>query len=147
MENQAISVKGRVLALDFGKKRIGLALSDPLGITTQGLPTFERTNMRADLTALATLAQEHEVVLLLFGYPFHMSGQESLQGQRTKDFAARLSKLTEIEVRFWDERLTSVEAESVLKERGGRVTRKSGVVDQMAARILLGGFLESGELR
>ena len=145
MENKPFSSKGRVLALDFGKKRIGLALSDPLGIIAQGLPTLERVNNRKDLAALAVLSKEREVSLLLFGYPFHMSGQESQQGQFTKDFAERLAKSTGLEVRYWDERLTSVEAEDVLRGQGVSFGRGSGAVDQMAARILLESYLESGE--
>src|ERR1700759_312923 len=75
VEYKGQSVKGRVLALDLGKKRIGLALSDPLGITAQGLPTLERTNIRQDMSALAALIAEREVTLLLMGNPIHMSGQ------------------------------------------------------------------------
>src|SRR3954470_10052384 len=73
--------KGRILALDLGKKRIGLALSDPLGITAQGLPTLQRTTIRADLTALEDLIREHGVKVILMGHPLHMSGRESRQSE------------------------------------------------------------------
>src|SRR5271154_4398814 len=86
--------KGRILALDLGKKRIGLALSDPLGITAQGLPTLQRTNIREDLAALASLIEERGVRRLLIGHPLHMSGRESRQSEYTRDFAQRLAERT-----------------------------------------------------
>src|SRR5436853_4662369 len=89
----------RILALDLGKKRIGLALSDPMRITAQGLPTLTRTNIRNDLAALEKLAAERDVGLILLGYPLHMSGREGRQVEYTKDFAARLVARTGLEVR------------------------------------------------
>ena len=91
---QANSDKRRILALDLGKKRIGLALSDPLGITAQGLPTLQRTNIREDLAALAGLIEERDVGLLLMGHPLHMSGREGRQADYTRDFAERLAART-----------------------------------------------------
>src|SRR4051812_36502169 len=78
--------KGRILALDLGKKRIGLALSDPLGITAQGLPTLQRTTIREDIAALGKLIAEKEVALVLLGHPLHMSGKEGRQAEYTRDF-------------------------------------------------------------
>src|SRR6202044_950912 len=110
--------KGRILALDLGKRRIGLALSDPLGITAQGLPTFQRTNIREDLAALASLAEEREVGLILMGFPLHMSGREGRQAEYTREFGERLAARTGLPIRYWDERLTTVEAQRVLKSSG-----------------------------
>src|SRR5437762_10506649 len=84
--------KGRILALDLGRKRIGLALSDPLGITAQGLPTLERTNLREDIAALWQLATEREVGLILMGFPLHMSGHEGKQTDYTREFATKLGE-------------------------------------------------------
>jgi putative holliday junction resolvase len=134
--------KGRILALDLGKKRIGLAVSDPLGITAQGLPTLERSNIRADLDALAHLIETHEVTLLLMGHPLHMSGKEGRQAEYTRDFAERLHQKTGIEVRFWDERLTTVEAQRVLRESGISIEKRARAVDRLAAVILLESYLE-----
>lgn len=134
--------KGRILALDLGKKRIGLALSDPLGITAQGLPTLERTNLREDLAALSAIVDEHGVTLLLVGDPRHMSGREGRQSEYARDFAARLHEKTGVEVRFWDERLTTVEAQRVLKESGISIEKRARAVDRLAAVILLESFLE-----
>jgi putative Holliday junction resolvase len=135
--------KGRILALDLGKRRIGLALSDPLGITAQGLPTLERTNLREDLAALEQLASAHGVTMILVGNPLHMSGHEGRQVAHAREFAERLAKRTGLSVRFWDERLTTVEAERVLKSSGISVEKRARAVDRMAAVILLGSYLDS----
>jgi putative holliday junction resolvase len=133
--------KGRILALDLGKKRIGLALSDPLGLTAQGLPTLQRVNIRTDLAALDRLAAEHDVRLFLLGLPLHMSGDEGRQAQRAREFGERLAEWTGREVRFWDERLTTVEAQRVLKSSGISTAKRSRAVDQLSAQILLDSFL------
>jgi len=137
----ANSGKGRILALDLGKKRIGLALSDPLGLTAQGLPTLQRVNIRTDLAALDRLAAENDVRLFLLGHPLHMSGHESRQSQYTREFAGRLTDWTGREVRLWDERLTTVEAQRVLKSSGISSVKRARAVDQLSAQILLESFL------
>src|SRR5689334_599449 len=109
----------RILALDLGKKRIGLAISDPLGIAAQGLPNLERTNKRSDLAALDRLIREREVGTSLLGNPMNMRGNEGRQSGWVREFAAALESHTGIPVKLWDERLTTVEA--------GRVLRASGI--------------------
>lgn len=136
---------GRILALDLGKRRIGLAVSDPLGITAQGLPTLERTNIRQDLDALAALVEQREVTLLLMGNPLHMSGKEGRQVEYTRDFAARLAEKTGLEVEFWDERLTTVEAQRVLRESGISIEKRARAVDRLAAVILLESYLDRAQ--
>ena len=131
------------MALDLGRKRIGLALSDPLGITAQGLPTLARTRIREDLAALDALIREHDVRLILMGHPLHMSGDQSRQGVYTREFADRLSERTGREVRLWDERLTSVEAGRVLKQSGISIRKRAQAVDRLAAVILLESYLDS----
>jgi putative holliday junction resolvase len=133
--------KGRILALDLGKKRIGLALSDPLGITAQGLPTLQRVNIRTDLAELERLATEYDVRLILLGLPLHMSGDEGRQAQHAREFGTRLAEWTGREVRLWDERLTTVEAQRVLKSSGISVAKRARAVDQLSAQILLDSFL------
>jgi putative Holliday junction resolvase len=139
---QANSEKRRILALDLGKRRIGLALSDPLGITAQGLPTLQRTNIREDLAALAGLIEHHGVRLLLMGHPLHMSGREGRQAEYTREFAERLAARTGLEVRFWDERLTTVAAERVLRSSGISIAKRAKAVDQLSAQILLTSYLD-----
>src|SRR5579862_2787769 len=145
VEYQTKPPKGRILALDLGKKRIGLALSDPLGITAQGLPTLERTNIREDLENLAAIIQQNEVTLLLVGKPLHMSGKEGRQVEYARDFADRLHKKTGVEVQFWDERLTTVEAQRVLRESGISIEKRARAVDRLAAVILLESFLDRND--
>jgi putative holliday junction resolvase len=131
------------LALDVGKRRIGLALSDPLGITAQGLPTLERTNIRQDLAALERIAAANEVRFILIGHPLHMSGREGRQAEYVRDFAERLRSRTGLQVRLWDERLTTVEAQRVLRESGIGIAKRAKAADRLAAQILLTSFLAS----
>jgi len=144
VEEKPIPVKGRILALDLGRKRIGLALSDPLGITAQGLPTLERTNLREDIAALWQLATEREVGLILMGFPLHMSGHEGKQTDYTREFATKLGERTGLPIRFWDERLTTVAANRVLRDSGISIAKRAKAVDQLSAQILLESFLDAG---
>ena len=135
------SLPGRILALDVGRRRIGLAISDALGYTAQGLETLERINNRKDYDRLAALAREKEVKLFLIGLPLHMSGDESRQAGYVREFADRLQRETDIPVEFWDERLTTVEAHRVLSEGGVTLDQRKRAVDRMAAVLLLENFL------
>lgn len=132
----------RILALDLGKRRIGLAVSDELAVTAQGLETILRTNLRSDLDRLASLAAERGVSLFLLGYPLHLSGREGRQAEWVKDFAARLTQRTGLPVRLWDERLTTVEAQRVLRESGISSAKRARAVDRLAAVILLESYLD-----
>jgi putative Holliday junction resolvase len=134
---------GRVLALDVGKKRIGLAVSDELGITAQGIETLERTRIREDLARLKDIAVRWAVERVLVGRPLHMSGSESAQSQYTKEFAGRVSTHLGLPVVFWDERLTSAEAERMLRQAGASQDQRKKAVDRLAAVLLLESYLES----
>lgn len=134
---------GRVLALDFGKRRIGLAISDELGITAQGLETLQRTNIREDLRQLAQLIRDRNVTLILMGNPLHMSGAEGRQAEYARDFGDRLSAAAGIPVEYWDERLTTVAAQRVLRESGISIQKRAQAVDRLAAVILLESYLDS----
>jgi putative Holliday junction resolvase len=135
-------VSGRILALDVGKKRIGLAVSDEMGWTAQGLDTLERTRIRDDLTRLKELAEQWNIETLLVGEPLHMSGETSRQSQYTREFAERLKEHLSLPVIFWDERLTSVEAERVLRETGASLEKRKQSIDRLAAVLLLESYLE-----
>ncbi len=137
---------GRILALDVGKKRIGLAVSDILRVSAQGLPTFQRGRIRDDLAALDALIKEREVSVLLVGNPLHMSGSESRQSEYTREFAERLQDYVQVPLVYWDERLTSSEAERMLKQAGASLEQRKKAVDRLAAVLLLEsylGYLES----
>lgn len=137
----------RVLALDLGKKRIGLAVSDELGVTAQGLPTLERRNKRADLEAIRALAREKNVAEILLGNPLHMSGQAGRQAEWVQEFAEALARYTGLMVRLWDERLTTVEASRVLRSSGISIEKRAAAVDRLSAVILLQSYLDSREHR
>ena len=144
MEFQQNTGNGRILALDLGKRRIGLALSDPLGVSAQGLDTLQRSTIRQDISALEAIAREHAVKLILLGHPLNMRGDEGRQAIYTRDFAQRLTARTGLAVRFWDERLTSKEAERVLKQSGISIEKRAQAIDRLAAVILLASFLDAG---
>jgi putative holliday junction resolvase len=133
---------GRILAIDLGKKRIGLAISDGLRIIAQGLDTFHRTRIREDLDALARLIEERQVTWIVLGDPIHMSGGASRQQAYTHEFAERLAERTGVGIGFWDERLTSVEAERVLKSSGISIEKRAKAVDKLAAVLLLETYLD-----
>ena len=139
----ALDTKTRILALDVGKKRIGLAVSDPLGITAQGLPNLVRTNKRADIEALERLAREREVGLVLIGNPMNMSGREGRQSGWVREFAEALERRTGLAVKLWDERLTTVEASRVLRSSGIGIEKRAAAVDRLSAVILLQSYLDS----
>jgi len=134
---------GRILGLDFGKRRIGLALSDPLGITVQPLPTYNRVRVREDIGYLAQLARDREITTFVFGDPKYMSGDLSRQSADVREFADRLALATKLPIVFWDERLTSSQAHRVLDEYGLNREERKGKVDQLAAAMILEGYLHS----
>jgi putative holliday junction resolvase len=138
---------GRILALDVGKKRIGLAVSDELGLTAQGLETLARTRVREDVRALDEVVRSFEVQTLLVGAPLHMSGDESRQSEYTRDFAQRLAQELNLPVIFWDERLTSKEAERLLREAGATLAQKRKAVDRMSAVLLLDSYLTHQQIQ
>jgi putative Holliday junction resolvase len=134
----------RTAAVDYGRRRIGLAVADPLGITVRGLPTVERGADEAEGARRVARALAGEGVgLLVVGLPLHADGRESPMSEEARRFGAMLAAETGLEVRFHDEGLTSWEAEEALKERGIPLeeARRSGRLDQQAAISLLRGWL------
>jgi putative holliday junction resolvase len=137
----------RLLGLDVGSKTIGLAVSDPLGITAQGLETIRRRNRRVDLEALQKVITQYEVAELVVGYPLHMSGATGVQSERMAEFAELLRKEFRLPVHLWDERLTTAQANRVLREAELSIRKRAGAVDRMAAVLILQSFLEAREHR
>ena len=134
----------RVLALDVGDKRIGVAVSDQLGITAQGLETYTRTgDTEKDAEHIAELAKKYEPVRLLFGMPRNMDGSYGFQSEKVKEFAQAVLKVWDGEHAFFDERLTTVSAERVLVEADMDWRKRRKVVDKLAATIILQGYLDS----
>ena len=133
----------RILALDLGKKRIGLALSDELGTTAQGLDTLERNGRRDDIEWLRRLIIERGVGMILVGDPLHMNGEPSRQGDYTREFTRELEYKTGLPVKFWDERWTSREAERTLRGSGIRDGERKRAIDRLSAVILLQSYLDA----
>ena len=137
-----IGLAKRVLGLDVGSKRIGIAISDPLGITAQGLETLQRQNKRLDFEKLAKLAHEYDVAEIVVGFPLRMSGAEGIQAEKMQIFAEELRTRLQVPVHLWDERLTSAEANRLLRETEMSIRRRAQVVDQMAAVLILQSWME-----
>ncbi len=134
---------GRVLGLDVGSKRIGMAVSDPLGITAQGIDTLQRQNKRLDFEKLAKVIAEFAITKIVVGYPLRMSGAEGVQAEKMQRFAEELRERFRLPVHLWDERLTSAEANRLLRETDMSIRRRGQVVDQMAAVLILQSWMES----
>jgi putative holliday junction resolvase len=138
-----VPAEARILALDVGSRTLGLAVSDPLGITAQGLPTIRRKNRRADFAQLDDVVKKYGVKELVVGYPLRLSGATGTQSEKMAAFAEQLRRRYELPVHLWDERLTTAEAQRVLRESEMSVKRRSEVVDQLAAVLILQSFLQS----
>ena len=138
---------GRILALDVGHKRLGLAVSDPLGITAQGLKTLQRKNKRADFEHLKTIIEQYGVKEIVVGNPLRMSGEAGTQSAKMAEFADELRRRFSLPVHLWDERLTSAEANRLLRETEMSIRRRGEVVDRMAATLILQSFLERRTVR
>lgn len=134
---------GRILALDVGSKTIGRAVSDPLGITAQGLETIRRKNKRTDFEELERTISKYEVREIVVGYPLHMSGAAGSQSLKMQEFAEELRRRFALPVHLWDERLTSAQANRLLREAELSIRRRAQVVDRLAAVLILQSFMEA----
>jgi putative Holliday junction resolvase len=133
-----VSVKGRILGIDPGLRRVGIALSDPLGVTAQGLDTFDRKRGKL-LDHIDSLVGANEVKLVVVGHPLSMSGRPNESSLLAEKLASEIAKRSGVEVVLWDERLTSVEAKRVTA--GTRAPK--GSLDRIAAVLILQGYLDS----
>ena len=136
-------MRKRVLGLDVGSKRIGVAVSDPLGVTAQGLPTLHRQNKRLDFEALGKMIGDYHVSEIVVGFPLRMSGEEGVQAEKMQRFAEELRNRFGLPVHLWDERLTSAEANRLLRETEMSIRRRGQVVDQMAAVLILQSWMQA----
>jgi putative pre-16S rRNA nuclease len=133
----------RILALDVGTRTFGIAVSDPLGFTAQGLRTLRRKNKRTDYGALGKLIQEYEVGEIVLGLPLHLSGDESAMSQRVTELAEELRAKFALPVHLWDERMSTAQASRVLRESEMSIKRRGEVVDQLAAVLILQSFIDA----
>jgi len=133
----------RVLAFDVGDRRIGLAISDPLGYTAQPLFTLHRAGRRADLKSVGRVLRKHGVTEAVVGNPLYMSGDQSPQAVKAQAFAEDLRTEFGLTVHLWDERLTTTQAHRHLDDAGHAAMGRKGIIDQVAAVLILQSFLEA----
>jgi putative Holliday junction resolvase len=133
--------------MDVGSKTIGLAVSDPLGITAQGLDTIRRENKRRDFEKLERILQEFKVAEIVVGFPLRLSGAEGSQAEKMRVFADQLRQRFKLPVHLWDERLSSAEANRLLRESEISIKRRGEVVDRMAAVLILQSWMQARSTR
>ncbi|SCP95962.1 Holliday junction resolvase RuvX [Anaerobium acetethylicum] len=136
----------RIMGLDFGSKTVGVAISDPLGITAQGIEIIRRkeeNKLRQTLARIEELIVEFEVEAIVLGFPKNMNNTVGERGEKSLEFKGMLERRTGLEVIMWDERLTTVEANRTLMEHSVRREDRSKYVDKLAAVFILQGYLDS----
>lgn len=138
----------RIMGLDFGSKTVGVAVSDPLGLTAQGIEIIRRTSenkLRQTLARIEALATQYEVTSIVLGFPKHMNNTIGERAQKSLEFKEMLERRTGLPVIMWDERLTTVSANRTLMESGVRREHRKDYVDMIAAVYILQGYLDSLE--
>jgi putative holliday junction resolvase len=133
----------RLLGLDVGHRRIGMAVSDLLGITAQGIDTLQRRNKRTDFQQLAKVIRNFQVSEIVVGLPLRLSGADSAQTVRVTEFAEELRAKFKLPVHMWDERLTSVQANRLMREADLSIEKRAASVDRMAAILILQSFMDA----
>jgi putative holliday junction resolvase len=129
--------------MDVGSKRIGLAVSDPLRITAQGLETLQRRNKGLDFERLERVIREYHVAEIVIGLPLRMSGAGGTQSEKMQAFAEEIHRRFRLPVHLWDERLSSAQANRLLRETDMSIKRRGEVVDQMAAVLILQSWMDA----
>jgi putative Holliday junction resolvase len=129
--------------MDVGSRRIGIEITDPLGITAQGLETLQRQNKRTDFARLEQVVREHNVAEIVIGLPLRMVGGEGIQAEKMQAFAEEVRRRFRLPVHLWDERLTSAQANRLLRETDMSIKRRGEVIDQMAAVLILQSWMDA----
>ena len=136
----------RIMGLDFGSKTVGVAVCDPLGITAQAVETIvrkEENKLRQTYQRIEALIREYEITSIILGYPINMDDTVGERGRKTEEFKSALERRTGLPVILWDERLTTVEADEILRESGVPVKDRKKVIDQVAAGLILQSYLNT----
>ena len=133
---------GRIMGLDVGDKTIGVAVSDLMGLTAQGVKTIKRVGKKKDIEALKEIIKERQVNKIVSGLPKNMNGTLGPQGEKVIKFCELLEEETGIKIEYWDERLSTVAAERTLIQGNVRRENRNGVIDMVAAVIILQGYLD-----
>ncbi len=132
----------RILSLDVGDKRIGIAISDPLGLTAQGIETLTRTSNEKDMSTIKELIENKNIERIVIGLPKNMNGTIGPQGEKTQKFGDKLQDFTNKKVLYWDERLTSVAANKAMIKSDVRRGKRKEMIDQLAAILILQSYLD-----
>ena len=133
----------RVLGLDVGDRTIGVAVSDPLGFTAQGITTIRRKNIETDIAQIVDICSQYNVETIVSGLPKNMNGTIGEQAEKVQSFCEVLKEAVNIEIKFWDERLTTVAAHRVMLEADMSRKKRKSIVDKIAATYILQGYLDS----
>jgi putative holliday junction resolvase len=133
----------KILGLDYGSRRIGVAVCDELEMTAQGVATIIRKNREADMAAIAELIGRHGIGRIVVGYPIRLDGSEGIQCEKINRFIRRLEARFSLPIARRDETLSTKEAEELLRERGVRPENRRAIVDRVAASLILQGYLDS----
>lgn len=133
----------RILGIDVGDKTIGVAVSDPLGFTAQGITTIHRKDENKDLDELKNICNEYNVETIVCGLPKNMNGTIGEQGEKVLKFCELLKKNIDIPIKMWDERLTTVAAQKAMLEANLSREKRKKIVDKIAATYILQGYLDS----
>ncbi len=137
----------RIMGLDVGDKTIGIAVSDLMHLTAQGVKTLKRTNIEEDLKKLEQIIKERDVLKIVVGLPKNMNGSIGAQGEKVLKFAERLKKRFAVEIILWDERLTTVAAEKMLIHGDVSRSKRKRVIDMIAATYILQNYLDSQNIK
>ncbi|AXF57781.1 Holliday junction resolvase RuvX [Salicibibacter kimchii] len=137
----------KILGLDVGDKRLGVAISDALGITAQGLETVAVQGHESTVTKIVQIAHEHDVEKIVVGLPKNMNGTLGPRAEKSQQFAAALEKHVALPVQFWDERLTTKAAERTLISADVSRKKRKKVVDKLAAVLILQGYLDHAQMK
>lgn len=132
----------RILGLDVGQKTVGVAISDPLGFTAQGITTIRRTKKSQDILEVKKICDEYSVEKIVIGLPKNMDGSIGFAGEKIKEFSEALKEVIDLEIIFWDERLTTVAAHRAMLEADLSRSKRKKIVDKVAATYILQGYLD-----
>lgn len=133
----------RIIGLDVGDRTIGIAISDPLGLTAQGITTIRRKSLEKDISAILDICKEYSVESFVIGLPKNMNGTVGPQGEKVLEFCEELKKNISIPITMWDERLTTVAAEKAMLQADMSRSKRKKIVDKIAATYILQGYLDS----
>lgn len=132
----------RVLGIDYGKKRLGIAISDPMGIIAQPLPTIEYKSLPEAFEQIKSILNEYDIKEIVIGIPYNLKGEIGAASRQTNEFVKRLKNEIALQVTLWDERYTSIQAERTIRELGKSPSRNKGKIDAISAVLILQNYLD-----